>query len=289
VILQGGLNVGADAVHSTINGAKPTVIAIANPGSDATAANAFAVNPGALAALPGFATYSVAKGYKNVALVVSSNPGDLAIAQLAQGIFSGKGVQTKITTFPAGSTDLTSAYTAALGDKPDAVLPVVATTAGCTASAKALQAIGTTTPIAGTGLCATEDIKNALGDFPKWAYESTNLSLFASDDTGQMAFYKAVMAKYAGADPQLGIDAPSAFGSAFVLAKVLNGVGADKITPSSVAAGLKAYTDGVLLGTPKVAFGSVQGMPTLSGLTDRFYAYTGNGKWTATDWQTLPE
>jgi branched-chain amino acid transport system substrate-binding protein len=104
-----------------------------------------------------------------------------------------------------------------------------------------------------------------------------------------MAFYKAVMAKYAGADPQLGIDAPSAFGSAFVLAKVLNGVGADKITPSSVAAGLKAYTDGVLLGTPKVAFGSVQGMPTLSGLTDRFYAYTGNGKWTATDWQTLPE
>jgi branched-chain amino acid transport system substrate-binding protein len=72
----------------------------------------------------------VAKGYKNIALVVSSNPGDLAIAQLAQGIFSGKGVKTKITTFPAGSTDLTSAYTAALADKPDAVTPVVATTAG---------------------------------------------------------------------------------------------------------------------------------------------------------------
>ena len=288
-ILQGGLNVGTDAVHTTINGAKPTVIALANPGTDATAANAFAVNPGALAALPGFATYAVAQGYKNVGLVVSSNPGDLAIAQLAKNIFSAKGVTSKLTTFPAGSTDLTSAYTAALQGKPEAITPVVATTAGCTASAKALQAIGTTTPVMGTGLCATDQIKSALGDFPKWAYESTTLSLYAPDSTGQLAFYKAVMAKYAGPDAQLGIDAPAAFGAAFVLAKVLNGIGADKITPASVAAGLKAYTSGILLGAPRVAFGSVHGMPTLSGLADRFYAYQGNGQWRATSWQSLPE
>jgi branched-chain amino acid transport system substrate-binding protein len=289
VVLQGGLNVGADAVHTTINGTKPTVIALANPGSDATAANAFAVNPGALAALPGFATYSVAKGYKNIALVVSSNPGDLAIAQLAQGIFSGKGVKTKITTFPAGSTDLTSAYTAALADKPDAVTPVVATTAGCTATAKALQAIGTTTPVEATGLCATDDIKKALGDFPKWAYESTTLSLYASDSTGQMAFYKAVMAKYAGANAQLGIDAPVSFGAAFALAKVLNGIGGDKVSAASVSEGMKGFTGPVLLGAPKIQFGSVPSMPTLSGVADRFFTYTGEGKWTATDWQSLPQ
>ena len=289
VILQGGLNVGTDAVHSTINGAKPTVIALANPGTDATAANAFAVNPGALAALPGFATFAVAQGYKSTGLVVSSNPGDLAIAQLAKTIFSAKGVTSKLTVFPAGSTDLTSAYTAALQGKPAAITPVVATTAGCTASAKALQAIGTTTPIMGTGLCATDQIKSSLGDFPKWAYESTTLSLYAPDSTGQLAFYKAVMGKYAGPSAQLGIDAPAAFGTAFVLAKVLNGIGADKITPASVAAGLKAYTAGVLLGTPKVAFGSVPGMPTLSGLADRFYTYLGNGQWRAIGWQSLPK
>ena len=97
------------------------------------------------------------------------------------------------------------------------------------------------------------------------------------------------MGKYAGPGAQLGIDAPAAFGAAFVLAKVLNGIAADKITPASVAAGLKAYTAGVLLGTPKVAFGSVPGMPTLSGLADRFYTYLGNGQWRATDWQSLPK
>lgn len=154
--------------------------------------------------------------------------------------------------------------------------------------AKALQTLGTSTPVLSSGLCVTPQIKTALGDFPKWDYETTNLSLYAPDSTGQIAFYQAVMAKYAGSGAQLGIDAPAAFGTAFVLASVLNKIGPDKITPQSVSAGMKAYTGGVILGTPKVAFGSVEGMPTLSGLADLIYIYQGNGNWTATSWQGLP-
>jgi hypothetical protein len=134
-------------------------------------------------------------------------------------------------------------------------------------------------------------LKAAFGDFPKWSYESTTLSLFAPDSTGQVAFYKAVMAKYAEAGAQLGIDAPQSFGTAFLLAKVLNTIGPDGITAKSVSRGLAAYTDGVLLGTPKVAFGSEakQGMPTLSGLADQIYTYEGNGTWTSSGWRGLPQ
>jgi branched-chain amino acid transport system substrate-binding protein len=289
VVLQGGLNVGSDSVHSTLNGTKPDVVVLANPGTDATAANTYAINPSVIAALPGTGLYARSKGYKTVGIVVDSNPGDLAIAAAIKSVYAGMGLTSKVTTFPAGSTDLTSAFTEALASKPNVITPVVVTTSGCTAAAKALQTLGTSTPVMSSGLCLTPQLKTALGDFPKWAYESTVLSLYTPDSTGQLAFYQAVMAKYAGANAQLGIDAPAAFGAAFVLASVLNKIGPDKITPQSVSAGMKAYTSGVILGTPKVAFGSVKGMPTLSGLADLFYIYQGNGSWTNSGWQGLPQ
>ncbi|SHN39404.1 ABC transporter substrate-binding protein [Cryptosporangium aurantiacum] len=291
VVMQGGLNVGTDAVHQTLNGAKPDVIALANPGTDLSAKNAFAVNPSVIAALPGLATYAKSKGYKSIGIVSGSDAGSLSIAQTAQGILNGFGITSKVTTYPSGSTDLTSAYSAALSAKPDAIAPLDTTTAGCTATAKALQSIGSTVPIVASSLCLTDQIKTALGDFPKWAYESTVLSLYAPDETGQLDFYKAVMSKYAGKDAQLGISAPQAFGAAFLLANVLNMVGPDKVTPASVSSALAAYTGGVLLGTPKVAFGSMaeRGMPTLSGTADRFYTYSGDGKWASTPWQGLPQ
>ncbi len=289
VVMQGGLNVGANAVHETIGGAKPTVIIMANPGSDQTAKNAYAVNPSVVAALPGSATFIASKGLKTVGVVTNDNPGNLAIAQVSEKVFSAFGLTTKVTTFPAGSTDLTSAFTAGLADKPEVINPLVVTTPECIAAAKALEALGSTTPAIGAGLCATEDIRKGLGDFPKWSFEHTVLSLFAEDSTGQVAFYRAVMGKYAGADAQLGINAPASFGAAFLLANALNSVGADKITPDTVAGAVKAYTGGVLLGTPKVAFGSVKDSPTLSGTADRFYTYLGDGKWEIGDWQNLPK
>ncbi|GAB2826412.1 ABC transporter substrate-binding protein [Actinocorallia aurea] len=288
VVLQGGLNVGAAAVHQTLNGAKPNVIVQANPGPDTTAKNSYAVNPSVVASLPGVATYAKTKGYESLSVVTSSDPGSLAIGQAAQQIFGGMRLTSKVTTFPPGTTDLTSTYTSALSSDPDALAPTTVTTADCVASAKALESLGTATPVVGSALCATDQIKSALGDFPKWSYEASVLSLYAPDETGQLDFYRAVMAKYAGADAQLGINAPQSFGAAFLLAKALNSAGGE-ITPKTAAAAVKGYSGGVVLGTPKVAFGSVQGMPTLSGMADRFYTYGGDGSWEVGPWQNVPQ
>jgi branched-chain amino acid transport system substrate-binding protein len=286
VVLQGGLNVGSNAVHATLDGAKPDLVTIANPGTDTTAENTFVVNPSVIAGLPAAAQYASDKGYESLGIVVSDNPGDIAISQVAQGIFEGFGLTTKVTTFPAGSTDLTSAFTAAVGGEPDALAPLLVTSSGCIAAAKALDSIGTDIPVLASSLCATENVRDGYGDFPEWDYGATFLSLFAPDDTGQLDFYRAVMAEYAGDDAVLGVNAPPSFGSAFVLAKALNSIEGD-ITPESISTALANYSDGVLLGAPTVDFGSVPNMPTLSGLSFRYYVYEGNDEWSATDWQNV--
>jgi branched-chain amino acid transport system substrate-binding protein len=286
VVLQGGLNVGSNAVHATLDGAKPDLVTIANPGTDTTAENTFVVNPSVIAGLPAAAQYASDKGYESLGIVVSDNPGDIAISQVAQGIFEGFGLTSKVTTFPAGSTDLTSAFTAAVGGQPDALAPLLVTSSGCIAAAKALDSTGTDIPVLASSLCATENVRDGYGDFPEWDYGATFLSLFAPDDTGQLDFYRAVMAEYAGDDAVLGVNAPPSFGSAFVLAKALNSIEGD-ITPESISTALAGYSDGVLLGAPSVDFGSVPNMPTLSGLTFRYYVYEGNDEWSATDWQNV--
>lgn len=291
LVMQGGLNVGTDAVHTTLDGAKPDVVALANPGSDALAKNTFAVNPSVLAALPGVAQFALTNGYKSLAIVTGSDPGSLAIGQQAKQIFTAFGLKSTITTYAPGSTDLTATYTSALSSKPDALAPTVVTAGDCLATAKALDSIGSDTPVLGSSLCATQQLKDAMGDFPKWSYEATTLLQFADDPSGQVDFYRAVMGKYAGADAEVGISAPQGFGAAFLLASALNQAGADNLSSESISKALAAYDGGVLLGTPKVAFGSVTQppFPTLSGLADRFYTYEGDDKWNVGDWQNLPK
>ena len=230
-------------------------------------------------------------GYKSLAIVTGSDPGSLAIGQQAKQIFTAFGLKSTITTYAPGSTDLTATYTSALSSKPDALAPTVVTAGDCLATAKALDSIGSDTPVLGSSLCATQQLKDAMGDFPKWSYESTTLLQFADDPTGQVDFYRAVMGKYAGADAEVGISAPQGFGAAFLLASALNQAGADNLSSESISKALAAYDGGVLLGTPKVAFGSVTQppFPTLSGLADRFYTYEGDDKWNVGDWQNLPK
>jgi branched-chain amino acid transport system substrate-binding protein len=183
-----------------------------------------------------------------------------------------------------------SPLTAAGSSSADAVLPVVVLPPTCIATAKAIIQLGISKPVVGASLCATSEIKKALGDYPKWTFESSNLSLDAPDSTGQVAFYKAAMARYAGPNAQLSVGAPAAFGAAFALAKIRNTVGADKLSPRAIAAGAKAFEGPVLLGEPKLKFGSIKGMPTVGSLGARFYAYEGGGKWTSkSDWLNLPQ
>ena len=289
-IIQGGLNIGTQAVHQTINGKKPVFMTLANPGPDTVAKNSYALNPGALAAVPAFGTY-INKNLKakNVAEISGNNAGDLQIVKLVNKAVEGGGADVKLATFPASSTDLVSPLTAAGAQTADAVMPVVVLPPACISAAKSISQLAITKPVVGVGLCATDQIKKALGDYPKWTFFLTQLSLDAPDNTGQVAFYKNVMAKYAPKNAELSIGAPAAFGAAFSVAKILNGVGADKISPAAVSKAGKAFTGPVLLGTPRLKFGSIPGLPAIGSVASRFYTYKGGGNWQSSGgWLNLP-
>lgn len=279
-IIQGGLNVGTQAVHQTIAGKKPVFITLANPGPDTVAKNTYALNAGAVAAVSAFGTYiNQNLKAKKVAEISGNNPGDLAIVKLVNQAVESGGAKVKLATFPASSTDLVSPLTAAGAPSADAVLPVVVLPPACISAAKAISQLAISKPVVGVGLCATDQIKQALGDYPKWTFFETQLLINADDPTGQVSFYKGVMAKYAPKGAELSIGAPAAFGAAFAVAKVLNGVGASNLSPAAISKAGKAFHGPVLLGSPSLNFGSIKGLPSIGSFASRFYTYKGNGDW----------
>ncbi|MCI3270762.1 ABC transporter substrate-binding protein [Streptomyces cylindrosporus] len=291
LILQGGLNVGTQSLHRTIAGEKPVLIGQANPGPDTVAANSYATNASALASLNGVGPYlkNTLKA-KKVAIVSNDNAGDLAIAKIFKTDLESRGIKVTYATFPATSTDLISPLTAAGAQSADAVVPIVVTTTGCTALAKAYQQMSLTTPAVVSNLCATDQIKSALGDYPKWIYSSSTLSLLVDDPTKQTDLYRAVMAAYAPKNAELGINAPYGFSSVFSAATILNKVGYGEINAKSVKAAARNYTGPVLLGSPTLDFGSVPHNPTIGSLAVRFYQYEGSGTWKASGtWINAPK
>ncbi|MFF3503438.1 ABC transporter substrate-binding protein [Streptomyces sp. NPDC003247] len=291
LILQGGLNVGTQSLHRTVDGKKPVLIGQANPGPDTVAANSYATNASALASLHGVGPYleNTLKA-KTAAIVSNDNAGDLAIAKIFKNDLEARGIKVTYATFPATSTDLISPLTAAGAQKADAVVPIVVTTTGCTALAKAYQQLSLTTPAVVSNLCATDQIKNSLGDYPKWIYSSSTLSLQADDPTGQTDFFRAVMAAYAPENAELQINAPYGFSAVFSAAKILNTVGYDKINAKSVAEAARDYAGPVLLGSPTLDFGSVADNPTIGSLAVRFYKYEGSDVWKASGaWINAPK
>lgn len=291
-IIQGGLNIGTQAFHATVDGKKPVLIAVANPGPDATAANSFALNASSLA---GKATTPIFMSQvlkaKTVAMIADDNPGNQAIAKgITQGL-EAAGITVKLTTYPAGSSDLLTPLAAVGSSGADVIQPISVTPTACIAMAKAYEQSGLTIPLYSSGLCASDAVKKALGDFPKWIYSGTMLQINAPDKTGQVDLYKAIMAKYAPEGAELGSNAPAGFSSVFAAAKILAATGADKLSTDTIAATAKDFSGPLLMGSPVVKFGGNPQLPTIGSFAALYYDYKGDGTWTdASDgWVNLPK
>jgi branched-chain amino acid transport system substrate-binding protein len=284
VVLQGGLNVGAQSLHQTIDGAKPVIITEANPGPDTQAKNTYALNSPALSFGLSIVPYLMSKGVKTVALITDTSAANVAITKQTLAPLKAAGIKTKMALFPPNSTDLVAPLTAAGATTADAVLPTVVTPPGCIALAKAAEQLNITDTLVAAELCENAPVKKALGDYPQWTYQSSMLNAHADDPTGQVPFYNAVMAKYAGSDAELSLNAPYAFSGAFALAQILNAAGPDNLSADSIAAAAKKFAGPTLMGPPKIAFGSIPPFPTLGSGAGRYYVYQGDGQYTPSDW-----
>jgi branched-chain amino acid transport system substrate-binding protein len=284
VVVEGGLNFGTQVIHSILGSTKPIIEAESNPGPDTSATNSFSTNAGAVALVNGFGAYAKQQNIRTVAMISGDATADAAIAGAVKGSLGAGGATVKYVTFPETGTDLLTPLTAAGATSADAVVPLVVNPPQCAAAAKALDQLGVQPKkVLAVGLCASSAVKSQLGTYPKWTYVSSTLSLDAPDSTGQVALYKAIMAKYAPPNAELSIDAPFSFGAAFAAVKVLNAVGPNDVTPQAVSDALRAFAGPVILGPPTLKFGAIPTMPALGSVASRVYEF--DGQWSSvSDW-----
>lgn len=278
-VALGSTSLGNQELYQTLGGKKPVVVGNANPGPDVVSANTYALNSGPLSGVASTAAYLKQIKATSVSMIADSQPTNLSIAQNIARPIKGEGIKVDLATFPVNSTDLTTALTAAKIGSTSASVPGTVSPPECIAYAKAMQQLGATEPTIAANSCITSSLKSALGDYPKWTYASPYLNIAAPDPTGQVAFYKAVMAKEAGSSAELGIDAPYTFGQAFAIAKMLNDAKATSVTATSFAAAAKAFPGPVLLGARTIKYGVIPVFRALGSAEGRMYTYQGNGKW----------
>ena len=278
-VALGSTSLGNEEFHQTIDGKKPVIEGNANPGPDLVSANTYALNSGAISGVVSSGAYAKQIGASTASVIADNQPSDQVISQNIGGAIARQGIKVNYAYFPVNSTDLASAVEAAKIGSTSISVPGTVSPPECIAYAQTVKQLEITEPTLAASSCVTSNLKAALGDYPQFDYTYPYLNINAADSTGQVAFYKAVMAKYAGASAQLGIDAPYNFGQAFAIAKMLNDV---KIpySAASVEAAAKAFTGPVLLGPASEKWGQViPGDLALGSGEGRIYAYKGNGDW----------
>jgi branched-chain amino acid transport system substrate-binding protein len=280
-IALGSTSLGNEEFHQTVDGKKPVIEGNANPGPDLVSANTYALNSGAISGVVSSAAYAKQIGASSASVIADNQPSDQVISQNIGGAIQRQGIKVDYAYFPVNSTDLTSAVEAAKIGSTSISVPGTVSPPECIAYAQTVKQLEITEPTLAASSCVTSNLKAALGDYPDFDYTYPYLNINAADATGQVAFYKAVMAKYAGAGAQLGIDAPYNFGQAFAIARMLNSAAAP-YTAASVEAAAKAFTGPVLLGPTTEKWGQViPGDLALGSGQGRIYSYRGNGDWVA--------
>jgi branched-chain amino acid transport system substrate-binding protein len=81
-----------------------------------------------------------------------------------------------------------------------------------------------------------------------------------------------------------------AFSEILVLAKLMNEIGADNITPESMSAALQAFKGPVPMGPPAVECGKYPAAPASCNDLTNFFQYDGNFQFTQlAEWLPPPE
>ncbi|MFC4506014.1 MULTISPECIES: ABC transporter substrate-binding protein [Streptomyces] len=286
----GNVFVGDQSFNSVLAGKKPVLVSVATGPSVPTAKNTSIVFGDLSHVFGPWGSYSRDVLHARTAAVVHTNtPSDKIAAKAAGEAMEKAGIKVKSVGFDAQATDLLGPVTAAGGQSADVIVPITAGQ-GCVGVAKALKQLGSTKPVVSTPICLSPDVAEGLGgDLPKWTYGVAQTLPSDSSAPDVKAYTKASTSAGLSKDDQGKVWAAVSWTSVLTYTKVLNAVGADKITPKTVGAELARFQGPVIMGAPKVACGKYSDAPAVCNDQARFYQYKGKGEFTpATGWLRPP-
>jgi branched-chain amino acid transport system substrate-binding protein len=280
-ITTGLYTIGNSSIYNVLKGSIPIVLGVsANPADD-TAKNVFELEGSSTSATAAFGTF-IKQAYpqaKTVAIAYQNQVGTVAIAQGEKAGFSKAGLSVKLIPYSPTTTDLTGPATQM--EQADIAAPACGFI-DCPLMDKAITQLGESKPAISTPLWTYLPPAAYTGkDLPHWVVGSAAANLAYTADSAVRA-YKSESAKNGlPASDQLNVFASFAWTNMTVLDKVLNEIPLDGLTPSAVAAKLKAFKGTIPLGPPGVdCSGTVDpAAPAVCNDEAQFFQYEGHGGW----------
>lgn len=291
VVAVGLMVVGNEAFYGVLRGAKPVVMGVSASPVDGSQKNVFALNGDQPHVLGPWGTFT--KNYlhgKSVAIVYPSQAGANSAADATKkGLQDAKLGVTSVGYDPT-ATDLVGPLTAAGAQNADVLVPMT-DFAGCGNFAKAQVSLGLLgKPVVANPLCTfLPPASYPGGDFPKWyvGFAQANVAVNSPD----VAAYKKYAGKYGlSAADQLNVFAALGWADVMAITRLMNQIGASKVTSKSLSKALAAFTGPVPMGPAVIKCGQFKDAPAICNNTTQFYKYTGGGAWQRiTGWLAPPK
>jgi branched-chain amino acid transport system substrate-binding protein len=276
VVMTGTLLVGAKGLYDTLAGKKPVVIGNGLTTDDFTTTAGYSLFTGAVGVVGGLAHY-VATDVKPKPKKVAVMYGDNASAQgafslLLKPVLDKAGMQvTGIQVKDPGGTaaEVQSAIQNSGADTAD-VFITLTTLPECIATYDSLKQLGITPTVITTGLCfgtpMTDHIRDAgeTGTMPNgWYFGDYGDNYYAPDLASGMQTYVTKVQQY-------GVKAPGAktleytgfagplFSNLLTVVKLVNGIGADHLTPDAMLSAIKGFKGPMMLQAGPLDCGNIK-------------------------------
>jgi branched-chain amino acid transport system substrate-binding protein len=278
VVLIGGVVIGNQSMYAALGGKKPMVGGVLVSPADEQYKPGFGLFGSGTSVLSPYATFAKnTLKAKSAAVVYPQIPGIAENGVAIVNAMKKVGISVKQVGYDPNTTDLVGPLTAAGAQDADVVV-LQDVAAGCVNLAKALTQLGLNKKVLTNPLCLDPRVAAGLGgDYPKWTWAIASSLGFDLTDKAVPPFLK-VFKKYGRlkitADPWT----PVAFGQTLTVAKWLNAIGADKITPAAIVKQAMAFRGPVPLGAPSVRCGKYKTLPAVCNDQTQFFEYLGGGK-----------
>lgn len=280
-IVEGIVAIGNASMYGVLNGAIPVLIGVSADPADDHATNAFELEGSGTSATVAFGPF-LRKQFpsaKTIAIAYQNLPGAVPISQAIQKSAQQNGFTVTMIPYSSTATDLIGQATQM--EQADIAIPDCGFV-DCPLMAKAIKEIGGTKPALSVPLWTDlPGVAYPGGDLPQWIAGEATANLADTSAPDVAAYFQKVqqygLAQKDAISPFAGV----AFGSLLLADKIMNEIPFAQLSPSAVAAKLKAYAGPIPLGPTSIDCSGTlyPADPASCSDFDQFYKYNGHNQW----------